>query len=153
MDQKKAAKIAIFFCQRIDADQDINRRPLEKELGSRIRFFPVPCSGRIEPLHLMRSLEAGADKVYVVTCPEGACRYREGNLRAKKRLAYAQGLIEEIGLAKERLELIPLPAGTTTTIDKLTRELLAREAFIGPLSLDALGQAKHERQLTRGMRV
>jgi len=148
MDQKKAGlKITIFFCQRIDADQDVNRRPLEKELGSRIRFFPLPCSGRIEPLHLMRALEAGADKVYVVTCPEGDCRYREGNIRAKKRLAYTQGLIEEIGLAKERLEFIHLPAGTTTTIAQLAGELLAREAFVGPLPVDAPGQERQQKRL------
>jgi F420-non-reducing hydrogenase iron-sulfur subunit len=129
MDQKSAGcNTTIFFCQQIDADQDGNRRVLEKELGSQIRFFPLPCSGRLDPLHLMRALESGADKVYVVTCPEGACRFREGNFRARKRLAYAQGLIREIGLDPERLELIHLAAGTVTTIDKIARELLAREA-------------------------
>jgi F420-non-reducing hydrogenase iron-sulfur subunit len=134
VDQKSAGlKITIFFCQRIDADQDVHRRSLEKELGPRIRFFPLPCSGRIEPLHLMRALESGADKVYVVTCPEGACRYREGNVRAKKRLVYTQGLIEEVGLERDRLELIHLAAGTTTTIDQLARKFLAQEAHVGPL--------------------
>jgi coenzyme F420-reducing hydrogenase delta subunit len=95
----------------------------------------------------MRALESGADKVYVVTCPEGACRYREGNIRARKRLAYTQGLIEEIGLAKERLEFIHLPAGTTTTIAQLAGELLAREAFVGPLPVDAPGQERQQKRL------
>ena len=129
MDQKSAGcNVTIFFCQQLDADQDENRRILEKEFGSQIRFFPLPCSGRLDPLHLMRALESGADRVYVVTCPEGACRFREGNLRARKRLAYVQGLIKEIGLEPERLELIHLPAGEVTTIDKVARELLARQA-------------------------
>jgi coenzyme F420-reducing hydrogenase delta subunit len=133
MDQKSAGlNITIFFCQQIDANQDVNRRGLEKELGAKIRFFPLPCSGRLDPLHLMRALESGADKVYILTCPEGACRFREGNTRARKRLAYTQGLIGQIGLESERLELIHLAAGTITTIDKLARELLAREATIGP---------------------
>jgi F420-non-reducing hydrogenase iron-sulfur subunit len=128
MDKKSAGlNLRIFFCQQIDVEQDVNRRVLEKELGSQIMFFPLPCSGRIEPLHLLRALESGADKVYLITCPEGACRFREGNFRARKRLVFAQGLIEEIGLKRERLELINLPAGTKTTIDKLARELLARE--------------------------
>jgi F420-non-reducing hydrogenase iron-sulfur subunit len=147
MNQKNAGlKIAIFFCQRVDASQDVNRRPLERELGPQIRFFPLPCSGRIESLHLLRALESGADKVYVVTCPEGACRYREGNIRAKKRLAYAQVLIEEIGLDTDRLELIQVPA-ETTTIDKLARELLAREAFDGPLPVHAPEQERQHREL------
>jgi len=128
MEQKNTEQnIAIFFCQQIDSRQDLNRRDLEKELESRIMFFPLPCSGRIESLHLLRALESGVDKVYVVTCPEGACRYREGNLRAKKRLVYAQKLIEEVGLERNRLELIHLPVGTVTTIARLTRDLLARK--------------------------
>jgi F420-non-reducing hydrogenase iron-sulfur subunit len=133
VDQKSAGlSITIFFCQQIDPEQDVNRRALERELGEQIRFFPLPCSGRIDSLHLMRALESGADKVYLVTCPEGACRYREGNIRAKKRIAYTQGLIEEIGLERERLELIVTSAGNPVTIDELAREFLAREASIGP---------------------
>src|SRR5512136_1735502 len=113
MNHKNAEpNISIFFCQQIDGEQDVNRRVIEKEFGSRIMFFPLPCSGRIEPLHLLRALESGADYVYLVTCPEGACRYREGNFRARKRLGYAQGLIEEIGLEREHLQFIHLPAGT-----------------------------------------
>ena len=119
--------IAVFFCRQLDPDQDVNRRALERELGKRIRFFPLPCSGRIDSLHLMRALESGSDKVFVVTCPEGACHYREGNLRAKKRVAYAQKLIEEIGLNRDRLELIVTSAGKRLTIDTLARELLPRE--------------------------
>jgi len=131
MDHKSAElNIAIFFCQQLDPNQDVNRRVLERELGKRIRFFPLPCSGRIDSLHLMRALESGADKVYVVTCPEGACHYREGNIRAKKRIAYTQGLIEEIGLERECLELIVAPVGTAVTIDELAKGLLARKAPI-----------------------
>jgi len=133
MDQKNAGlNISIFFCQQIDPNQDVNRRALERELGNRIRFFPLPCSGRIDSLHLMRALESGADKVYVITCPEGACRYREGNIRARKRVAYTQGLIEEIGLEGERLELIMAPAGLPVNIDELARDLLSSEATTGP---------------------
>lgn len=132
MDQKTAGlNITIFFCQQLDVNQDRNRRSLEKELGSRIRFFPLPCSGRIDPLHLLRALESGADMVYLITCPEGACRYREGNLRARKRVQYAQKLIEEIGLEGTRMELMIRTAATPSTIDGVARELLAREATVG----------------------
>jgi len=133
MDQKSAGlNLTIFFCQQLDPDQDVNRRALEKELGERIRFFPLPCSGRIDPLHLMRALESGADKVYLVTCPEGTCRYREGNLRAQKRIVFTQELIEEIGLERARLELIITSAGNPATIDEMAREFLDREASVGP---------------------
>ena len=133
MDQISAGlTITIFFCQQLDANQDINRRSLEKELGPRIRFFPLPCSGRIEPLHLLSALESGADMVYLVTCPEGTCRYQEGNIRARKRLMYAQKLIEEIGLERERIELVVTTDKDLLTIDELTRGLILREATVNP---------------------
>lgn len=132
MDQIAAGlNITIFFCQQLDIDQDKNRRTLEKELGSQIRFFPLPCSGRIDPLHLLRALESGADMVYLIACPEGACRYREGNLRARKRVGYAQKLIEEIGLEGARIELINKTAAMPATIDAIARELLMRDATVG----------------------
>jgi F420-non-reducing hydrogenase iron-sulfur subunit len=142
---EKELSFAIFFCQRLDPDQDVNRRALEKELGPRIKFFPLPCSGRIEALHLMRALEAGADKVYVVTCPVGACRYQEGNLRARKRLEFAQKLVQEIGLEPERLELIHASSPGPVTVDAIARELISREQKFAasPLNL------KKEKEVTR----
>jgi F420-non-reducing hydrogenase iron-sulfur subunit len=127
---EKELSFAIFFCQRLDPDQDVNRRILEKELGPRIRFFPLTCSGRIEALHLMRALEAGADKVFLVTCPIGACRYQEGNLRARKRLEFAQKLIEEIGLEPERFELVHAASLGPTSVDAIARELINREQMV-----------------------
>jgi len=134
--KERAPNFAIFFCQQLDPDQDVNRRALEKELGSRIRFFPLPCSGRIEALHLMRALEAGADKVYLVTCPVGACRYREGNIRAKKRVEFAQKLIQEIGLEPERFELVNASSPSPFSIDSMARELINKAGGLAPSPLN-----------------
>jgi len=137
--KQKELNFAIFFCQQFDPDQDVSRRALEKELGPRIKFFPLPCSGRIEALHLMRALEAGADKVLLVTCPIGACRYQEGNLRARKRLEFAQKLIEEIGLEPERLELVNASSPGPTSVDTIARQLINREQRLAPSPLNTKG--------------
>jgi F420-non-reducing hydrogenase iron-sulfur subunit len=117
--------VTIFFCQQLDPDQDSNRRVLEKELGPRIKFFPLPCSGRIEPLHFLRAFESGADLVYLITCPVKVCRYQQGNVRAGKRIAYAQKLIREVGLDPERLIFLRTDPPLPKKIDVLTRKLLA----------------------------
>lgn len=131
--KENGLRYAFFFCQQLDAAQDLNRRSLEKELGPRIRFFPLPCGGRIEGLHLLRALETGADKVYIITCPEGACRHQEGNSRARKRAEFARRLISEFGLEPDRLEFVEAAALPSPPIDKVARELLAREIRIQPL--------------------
>jgi coenzyme F420-reducing hydrogenase delta subunit len=115
---------AIFFCQRLDPDHDVHTRRLEKQLGSKVRFFPLPCSGRIEALHLLKAIETGAEKVYLITCPEGDCNHRQGNLRAAKRLDYAKSLIREIDLRAECLEMVRPAAALPLSIDELVRKLL-----------------------------
>lgn len=120
--------VTVFFCQQLDPEQDANRRPLEKELGSGIRFFPLPCSGRIEALHFLKAIEAGARKVYLVACPQGACRYGQGNVRAKKRLDYAKSLIREIGLPDDRFEMIVARGPLPVSMDDIVRDLLERTA-------------------------
>ncbi len=119
--------IAVFFCQQIDPEQDRNRRPIEKERGSKIRFYPLPCTGRVEALHFLRALEAGARKIYLVMCPAGACRYGQGNIRARKRLDYAKGLIREVGYSEECLEVVSAPEPLPVSIEGIVRPLLDRD--------------------------
>ena len=120
--------VAIFFCRQLDPEQDVNRRSIEKEASRGVRFFPLPCSGRIEALHFLKALEAGARKVFLVACPQGACRYGQGNIRAQKRLDYAKSLIREIGLPDKCFEMIMIQGPLPASIDNLARELLAGTA-------------------------
>lgn len=128
---KSDLNVVFFFCQQLDPDQDFNRRLIEREIGPHIKFFPLPCSGRIEPLHFLRAFEAGADLVYLITCPEKVCRYQQGNTRAGKRLNYAKKLIGEIGIDPERLILVTTRPPLPKRIDILTRELLAEAPVKG----------------------
>jgi coenzyme F420-reducing hydrogenase delta subunit len=137
--------VTIFFCQRLDPDQDANRRSLEKELGSRIRFFPLPCSGRIDALHLLKAVETGARKVYVIACPEGACRYGQGNARARKRVGFANALMTEIGLAGDVFEFINAPATLPLSINRIVRDILAGGTIGG--DEDAGRQPAHQRSV------
>ena len=66
----------------------------------------MPCSSRIEPMHLLRALEEFADAAYVITCPEGECRYSDGNLRARKRVQRVREAMASIGLKGDRVGLV-----------------------------------------------
>ena len=70
--------------------------------------------------------QSGADLVYLITCPERACRYQQGNERAWKRVRFARKLIEEIGLDPERLILEVSRPPLPQRIDGLIRDLLDR---------------------------
>ena len=48
-----------------------------------IRMIKLPCTGKLEIIHLLKALEAGADGVYAAGCLEGECHYLKGNLWAR----------------------------------------------------------------------
>ena len=69
----------------------------------------VPCTGRLQPEHLLKAFEAGADLVCVVACRQDNCHHLEGSRRAARRSALVQGLLDEIGSSRDRLMLLYLP--------------------------------------------
>jgi len=105
---------------------------LEKKYGKNIRLFPIPCSGRLEPVHILRALESFADAAYLITCPEGTCRYFEGNLRARKRVIRAQQFITAIGLEKERAGIYMRSAGNTKKLSEIVEELFEIASKLPP---------------------
>jgi len=106
MNDQRKPTLALFYCQNVPQSGEAERQALEEEYGPSIRFFPIPCSGRLEPTHLLKALEEFADAAYVITCPEGGCRYFEGNRRAKKRVERTRKIIGSIGLEGERVGIV-----------------------------------------------
>ena len=70
----------------------------------------LPCTGRLQPEHLLKAFEAGADAVCVITCAQDDCHYLEGSRRAEKRVGYVRELLDEIGLGGQRLLVYHLAA-------------------------------------------
>ena len=71
-----------------------------------VKIVRVPCSGKVDALHIVKAFEKGADGVYVAGCLEGDCHFKNGNNRAAKRVLYASKYLEEIGIEPERLEMV-----------------------------------------------
>jgi len=70
-----------------------------------IRMIKLPCTGKLEVIHLLKAIEAGADGVYAAGCLEGECHYLKGNLWARKRVEHVKRLLEEVGIEPERVEM------------------------------------------------
>jgi hypothetical protein len=75
-----------------------------------VRDIALPCTGRLQPEHILKAFETGADAVCVITCAGDDCRYLEGSRRAERRVEYVRGLLDEIGLGGERLLVFHLAA-------------------------------------------
>ena len=124
--------LALFYCQNTHASGEEERQALEQKYGGSLKLFTVPCSGRLEPLHLLKALEDFADASYIITCPEGTCRYFEGNLRARKRVERTKEMIKSIGLEEERIGIIMGSKDLPKPLSDLTDEIMERVGNLPP---------------------
>jgi F420-non-reducing hydrogenase iron-sulfur subunit len=78
---------------------------------SRLKYPPnlvpvrVMCTGRIDPMFVIKSFLKGADGVFIGGCHPGDCHYQEGNLKARRRYAMIQAIFSSLGLESDRLRL------------------------------------------------
>jgi len=99
---------------------------------SNIKIIRVPCSGKVDVMHLLRSIQKGADGAYVVGCLEGTCHYNEGNFRARERVEHVQTLLEEIGLEGDRVRMYNLSSGEGPTFAAYAKEMTDHIKSLGP---------------------
>jgi coenzyme F420-reducing hydrogenase delta subunit len=67
------------------------------------RLIRVPCTGRIDPLFIIKAFEGGADAVLVSGCHPGDCHYNSGNFHARRRWIFFKELLEFVGIDSKRL--------------------------------------------------
>jgi F420-non-reducing hydrogenase iron-sulfur subunit len=97
-----------------------------------IKIIRVPCTGKVDTLHLMRSFEKGADGVYVVGCREGDCHYNSGNFRAKARVEQTRKVLDTIGIGGQRLQMYNLSSSDGPSFARFAEEMHARIVAAGP---------------------
>ncbi|MDD9305090.1 MAG: hydrogenase iron-sulfur subunit [Desulfobacter sp.] len=99
---------------------------------SNVKIIRVPCTGKVDAIHLMKALEKGADGVYVVGCLEGDCHFKNGNLRAKARVIKVQKILEDLGWEPDRVAMITMSAGMGEHFAKTAREFTDKIKQLGP---------------------
>jgi coenzyme F420-reducing hydrogenase delta subunit len=97
-----------------------------------IRIIRIPCTGKVDIIHLLRALEKGADGAYVVGCLEGDCRFENGNLRARKRVEHAQEILDKIGIGGERVQMYNLSSGEGPRFAEVANEMTQKIMELGP---------------------
>ena len=69
-----------------------------------LRIIRVPCSGRIDPLFIVKALLNGADGVLVSGCHPRDCHYAAGNFYARRRLEVLKQFLPVLGIDDRRFE-------------------------------------------------
>lgn len=100
-----------------------------------VKIIRLPCSGKVDVHHILNAFEHGADGVYILACPEGNCHHIDGNLSAKRRVAYAKSLLDDLKLGGARLEMFHLTAGQGDEFACIASEMTERVRQLGPSPL------------------
>ncbi len=97
-----------------------------------IRVIRVPCSGRVDPLLVIKSFQQGADGVLIAGCHPGECHYVEGNYYTRRRFALLHPFLEYLGIEKERFRVEWVSASEGKKFSQLVSSFTEELAKLGP---------------------
>lgn len=97
-----------------------------------IRIVRVMCSGRVEPVFILRAFENGIDGVLVTGCHLGDCHYISGNELTRGRTEHLIKLIKKIGIEEERIRVHWISASEGKQFAELITEFTDTIKKLGP---------------------
>ena len=116
--------------------------------GSMRRCYPpnvhilrVPCSGKADAINILTAFQKRPAGLPVAGCLEGDCHFKDGNLKAARRVAYVKKLLDEIGIGGERLEMMTLSAGMGERFAATASEFTEQIRRLGPNPVKGAAQA------------
>ncbi|MHA1785343.1 MAG: hydrogenase iron-sulfur subunit [Candidatus Helarchaeota archaeon] len=96
-----------------------------------IRVIRVMCSGRVDPVFVLKSFEEGADGVLIGGCHIGDCHYISGNLQTQERIQNLMKVLDVIGLSG-RLRLEWISAGEGQKFQEVVIDFTNKIKELGP---------------------
>jgi F420-non-reducing hydrogenase iron-sulfur subunit len=97
-----------------------------------IRIVRVPCSGRVNPMFIVKALQTGADGVLVSGCHPGDCHYISGNYYARRRFALLKSLLEFVGVESGRVHFSWVSAAEGEKFSQVVSEVIESVKALGP---------------------
>jgi F420-non-reducing hydrogenase iron-sulfur subunit len=98
-----------------------------------VRVIRTMCSGRVDPVFVLKALASGADGVMLAGCHPGECHYLVQNHKTIRRFHALKQTLEAFGVedARVRLQWASAAEGAqlAAAIDKMVEEVRA----LGPL--------------------
>lgn len=90
-------------------------------------FIPiqVPCAGKVDVDYLLQAFTCGADGVLVLSCHPGNCQSCHGNELARWRVERATALLQEAGIAADRLVFKTVAANQPREFRQTVAEMAA----------------------------
>src|SRR5208283_6111278 len=69
-----------------------------------VKLVQVPCSSRVDPAFVIKSIFEGADAVFVAGCHPGDCHFIKGNYYTRRKMAALKQMLSAFSM-ESRLKL------------------------------------------------
>ena len=126
-------KVVGFCCERHGMDAAVLSARSGKQLDVSVRIVQVPCTGRVDGIHLLKAFEDGADVVFVLGCLEKNCYYDTGSIEGRKRVDYVKLMLIEVGIEKERLEMFNAASSNAWAFPDAVSKMVDIAKKLGPI--------------------
>ena len=70
-----------------------------------VRVIELPCSARLDPLHVLYAFLKGADRVMLALCPPNECHFGNGNRYAETRIENLRAQLAAHRIDPRRLQI------------------------------------------------
>lgn len=132
MKQEFEPKILAFCCRYCAYAAADLAGSMRLSYPANVKVIQVPCTGRVDALHIMKALEEGADGVYVAGCLPGECHFLKGNLRAAARIEQVKKLLASVGTDPDRVAMYNLSSAMGPRFAEIAREMTEKIRGLGP---------------------
>lgn len=130
-------KIVVFACNWCSypaADSaGINRM----QYPPNVRIIRTMCMGRVNPSHVLKALELGADGVLVSGCHFEDCHYGFGARNAAEQYKKLEKVVRILGFEKERIRQEFISAAEFPKFVQVVQEMVEQVRKLGPNPIKA----------------
>ncbi len=102
-DQTFEPKIIAFLCNWCSYRAADMAGTARIKYNPNVRTMRVMCSGRVDPVFVMKAFALGADGVMIAGCHPGECHYIEQNYKTMRRYELLKHTLRAFGIEDHRL--------------------------------------------------
>jgi F420-non-reducing hydrogenase iron-sulfur subunit len=104
-----------------------------------VRIVRVMCSGRVDPVFVLKAFQQGADGVLILGCHPGDCHYAEGNYKTARRVPLLKKMLEQLGIEDGRVHLDWVSAAEGDRFASIVNEMTEKVKELGPFHANGGG--------------
>lgn len=102
-----------------------------------VRLIRLMCSGRLDPVFILKALADGADGVLITGCHPGECHYVEQNYKTLRRYLLLRRTVGPMGIEPERVKLVWASAAEGVHLAEEITKFVEEIRALGPLAWPA----------------